>query len=270
MYFAKRIFLFIAMILPFGLFSQERPEQRMTGLFKKGMPADTIKEYYDSGALKSLYYPYKKTYKYEGRKYNYCLYLGYEENGICVRHTDDRIGYEQKFDPNGDLISYMIYNRKKSKVNYYIEFYPQSTKKMVITRGNRYDYDSMERLRRHWVRKKLRSDNKFGDNVSVFYFEEYNVLGDVTKSGRFYTSLYEQDPWVQLAPEFPTDLDSVPMQDFKEIAYPQWNLKEVYKWDYSKNRTIITRYEQQGDSWTKIRRRTFPRKSTNYLSYSKK
>ena len=48
---------------------------RLTGFFKKGMPVDTIKEYFENGVVKFIYYPYKRKYKYGGRKYNYCLYM---------------------------------------------------------------------------------------------------------------------------------------------------------------------------------------------------
>ena len=263
---AKSIFLFIAMIVSFGTFSQERPEPLHVSLLKKGTPRDTIREYYENGTLKSLYFPYKKTYRYRGNKYNYCLYIAYDEQGNKVRYTDDRIGYEQKFAPNGDLISYMIYNRRKSTLKYFIEFFPASTKKMVITRGNKYDYDENERLRRLWVRKSVRHDRKFDAMVASFYFEEFDVFGDVSKSGRFYSNLYEHDQWLHIAPEFPAAIDSVPIQDFKEIDYPRFNVKEVYKWDFADNKTIISRFEQQGDRWNNIRRRTFPRYPKDGLS----
>jgi len=259
MYLAKSIFLFIALIISFGLFSKEKPNQWAMGFLKKGTPADTIREYYESGALKSLHIPFKKTYKYRGIKYHYCLYIVYDENGNQKRHVDDRIGYEQTFTANGDVNSYMIYNRKKSKLIYYIEFFPASTKRMVISRGNKYDFDEYERLRRHWVRKSVRYDKRFDTMIASFYFEEFDVFGEVSKSGRFYTNLNEHNQWVQINPEFPTALDSVHIQDFKEIIFPQLNEKEVYKWDYTENKTIISRFDQQGDSWTKILRRTFPR-----------
>ena len=259
MFLIKRVILFFLLNGSFNLLSQNQLDQQVMDLSKEGISADTIKEYYGSGTLKSLYFPYKKTYKYKGEKYHYCLFVTYDENGKCTRHTDDKIGYEQKFDANGDLISYMIYDRRKSKLNYYIEFFPKSTKRKVITNGNRYDYDENERLRCHWMRKSMRNDKKFGDRVASFYFEVYDVAGEISKNGRFYTQLYDQDQWIQLAPEFPDDLDSVPIQDFKEIVYPQLFEKEVYRWEYIENKTILTRYEQQGDSWAKIRRKTLPR-----------
>jgi len=257
MCFAKSIFLFVAWLIPLGLLSQEQPEVLFP--FKKGMYGDTIKEYYENGALKSLCYPYKKTYKYKGNRYHYCLYIAYDKNGNPVRHTDDRIGYEQKFTADSVLVSYMIYNRRSSNLKFFIEFFPGSTKKMVISRGNRYDYDENERLRRHWVRKSVRRDKKIGAMVASFYFEEYDVLGEISRNGRFYTYLNENDQWIHLTPEFPAALDSVPLQDFKEIIYPRMNLKETYKWDFDGNKTIISRFEQHGNSWNKIRRRTFPR-----------
>ena len=258
--------ILIALIIPFGLFSQEQPEA-LPNFYKKGMPADTIREYYENGALKTLYYPYKKTYKYKGDKYNYCLYIAYDENGNQVRYTDDRIGYEQKFSADSVLVSYMIYNRRRSSLKYYIEFFPGSTKKMVISNGNRYDYDENERLRSHWERKSVRSDKKTGAYVASIYFEEFDVSGDISRSGRFYTNLNDYDQWLRLTPEFPIVLDSVPIQDFKEIIYPRLNVKETYQWDYDGNKTIISRFEQQGDIWNKIRRRTCPRYVKDGLSY---
>ena len=266
MYFAKSFILFLGLIFPFGLFSQERPDV-FPHVFKKGTPADTVREYYDNGVLKTLYYPYKRTYKYKGSRYNYGLYIAYDENGNQVRYTNDRIGYEQKFTADSILVSYMIYNRRRSSINYYIEFFPGSTKKMVISRGNRYDYDENERLRCHWVRKSVRSDKKTGVKVASFYFEEFDVSGDISRSGRFYTNIDENDPWLHLAPDFPVALDSIPIQDFKEIIYPRLNLKETYQWDYEGNKTIISRFEQQGDNWNKIRSRTFPRYTKGVMSY---
>ena len=258
--------IFIALIIPFGIFSQERPEAPLS-LFKKGTPADTVREYYENGALKTLYYPYKKTYKYKGRRYHYCLYMAFDENGNQVRFTDDRIGFEKKISADSVFVSYTIYNRRRSSLKYYIEFFPRSTKKMVISKGNRYDYYENERLRRHWMRKSFRSDKKTGAWVASFYFEEFDVSGDISRSGRFYTKLNDYDQWLRLSPEFPVTLDSVPIQDFKEIIYPQLNLKETYQWDYEGNKTIISRFELRGNNWNKIRRRTYPRYVKEGLSY---
>jgi len=266
MHLIKRVILFILLNGSFCLFSQKQTDKRILEQFHEGMATDTVRIHDENGALQSLYYPYKKTYRYRGNKYRYCLFETYDEKGTCLRHMDDQIGFEKKFNANGDFIYYMIYNRKKSKLNYYIEFYPGSTKKTVITKGNRYDYDEKERLRRHWVRKGIRFDKKIGEKVATFYFEEYDVTGAISRSGRFYTQLAEQDDWMKITPEFPTALDFVPMQDFKEIVYPQLNARDVYRWDYSENKTIITRYEQQGESWIKNQRRTFPQFSKHSLS----
>ena len=263
MYLAKSFFLFITLIFPLVLFSQERSVEPLSGLLKKGVSGDTIREYYENGALKTLCYTYKKKYKYKGDTYYCCLYVLYDENGNQVRRMDDMIGYDQIFAMNGDVISYQIYNRKKSKSKYFIEYFPGGTKKTVISKGNRYDFDENERLRRQWVRKNIRRDKKFGTMIATIYFEEYSVKGDISKSGRFYTNLYNNDPWLQLAPEFPADIDSVPLQDFKEIVYPQLGLKEVYRWNLAENKTIVSQFEQKGDSWSKIRRRTFQRKKMN-------
>ena len=263
MHLAKSFFLFITLIFPLALFSQESSVETLSGLLKKGTPGDTIREYYESGVLKTLSYTYKKKYKYKDEKYYYCLFEAYDENGNQIRRMDDMIGYDQIFATNGDVISYQIYNRRKSKLKYFIEYFQGSTKKTVITKGNRYDFDEKERLRRQWVRKNIRRDKQFDTMIATIYFEEYDVMGEISKSGRFYTSLYENDPWLQLTPEFPVDIDSVPLQDFKEIFFPQLGLKEIYRWNLAENKTVVSQFEQQGDSWSKIRRRTFRRKKLN-------
>lgn len=240
-------------------YDNDESKVRMTGRFKKGMPIDTVKEYYENGIMKSLYYPYKRKYKYCGHKYNYCLYIEYDEKGNCIRYTNDKDGVERKYRSDGALISVLYYCRRKSSAKYYVENFPGSKKKSIITKGNKYDYDENERLRRHWVRKSTKYDKKSGVMSATFYFEEYDVEGDISRIGRFYSNLYEHDQWLHISPEFPADLDSVPMQDFKEIVYPRLNIKDVYKWDYVNNRTIITRYELNGEIWIETERRSLPR-----------
>lgn len=244
-------------------FDENEGRIRMTGRFKNGMPVDTIKEYYENGILKSLYYPYKRKYKYCGRKYQYCLYIEYDEQGNCVRYTNDKEGIERKYRSDGSLISVMYYCRRKSSVRYYVENFPENKGKSIITRGNKYDYDENERLRCHWVRKSAKYDKKSGMLSATFYYEEYDVQGNISAIGRFYSNLYEHDRWLHIVPEFPVNLESVPAQDFKEITYPRLNLKDVYRWDYTNNRTIIIRYKQKGKTWVEIERKSLPRVMSN-------
>ncbi len=240
-------------------YDNEETKVRKTGRFKSGMPVDTIKEYYENGVLKSLYYPYKRKYKYCGRKYNYCLYIEYDEQGNCIRYTNDKDGIERKYRSDGMLISVLYYCRRKGSAKYYVENFPGSKKKSVITKGNKYDYDENERLRRHWMCKSTSYDKKSKVMSGTFYFEEYDVAGDISRIGRFYSNLYEYDQWLHISPEFPADLDSVPVQDFKEIVYPRLNIKDVYRWDYANNRTRIIRYKLNGKVWVEIERRSLPR-----------
>lgn len=244
-------------------YNEEEGRIRMTGRFKNGIPVDTIKEYHENGVLKSLYYPYKRKYKYSGRKYNYCLYIEYDEQGNCLRYTNDKEGIERRYKPDGALISVMYYCRRKSSIRYYMENFPERKKRSVITKGNRYDYDENERLRRHWVRKSAKYDKKSGKLSATFYYEEYDVQGNISSIGRFYSDLYEHDRWLHIVPEFPVTLDAVPAQDFKEILYPRLGLKDVYRWDYTNNRTTIIRYEQKGKVWVEIERKSLPRVMNN-------
>ncbi len=240
-------------------YDDEENKIRMTGYFKEGMPIDTIKEYYENGILKSMYYPYKRKYKHCGRKYNYCLYIEYDDQGNCTRYTNDKKGIERKYRSDGALISVMYYCRRKSRVKYHVQNYPGRRMKSVITKGHRYDYDDNERLRRHWVRKSAKYDKEAEALSVAFYFEEYDVMGNVSKIGRLYSNLYEHDQWLHVFPEFPAAMDSVPAQDFKEITYPRLNLKDVYRWDFLNNKTIIERYELQGAIWVEIERKSLPR-----------
>ncbi|MDR2914821.1 MAG: hypothetical protein LBV74_08335 [Tannerella sp.] len=240
-------------------YNSDETKIRITGRFKEGMPVDTIKEYYENGILKSLYYPYKRKYKYCGRKYNYCLYIEYDEQGNCIRYTNDKEGIERKYRSDGALISVMYYCRRRSNLKYFVQNFPGSKMKSIITKGNKYDYDENERLRRHWVRKSAKYDKKSGVLSATFYFEEYDVAGNLSRIGRFYSNLYEHDQWLRVSPEFPVEMDSVPVQDFKEIIYPRLNLKDVYRWDYINNKTIIERYEQKGEVWVEIERKSLPR-----------
>jgi len=262
----KSVFLVVALSVSFGLFAQELPDQRITGLFKQGIPADAVLTYYENGVLKSLYYPYKKKYRHNGKRLNYGLYIAYDRNGNYIMYADDRIGYKQKSEANGDMISYMTYNRKKSLLIGYVDYFPGNIKKTVITNRNRYDYDENERLRRHWVRNSIRYDKTIGSMAASFYFEEYDVSGNIARSGRFYTPLHEYDTLLHISTGFPSTLESVPVHDFKEIVYPQLNLKDVFKWDYANNKTQVTRLERQGDGWIEIRKESFPRQAGNNLN----
>ena len=232
---------------------------RLTGIFNKGVPVGRIKEYYENGIVKYIYHPYKSKYKYRGRKYNYCLYIEYDEWGDCIRLIDDKKEIEEKYSSDGVLVSRLSYNRKKSSVKSYIEYYPDGKKKSVINNSNRYDYDENERLRRHWMRKSEKYNKKYGILSATFYFMEYDVSGNISKTGRFYSNLFEHDQWLHITPEFPARIDFVAQQDYKEIEYNQLKIKDVYKWDYANNKTIITRYKLQGYTWIETGRRSIPR-----------
>ena len=240
-------------------YDSDKKKVRISGRFKKGVPVDTIKGYYENGVVKFNYLPFEKKYKYKGVRYNYCRYREYDERGFCVRSTDDMNGIERRYHMDGRLFSVLHYYRKKSKVIYYEEYHPDNKKKTIVSNSNRYDYDENERIRRHWVRKSERYNKRYGTMSATFNFEEYDVLGNVTKIGRFYTNLYEHDQWLHISPEFPVSIDSVPVQDFKEITYPHLNMKDVYRWDYANNRTIIIRYTLKNEAWVEVERLGLPR-----------
>ena len=240
-------------------YDKDKSVVRMTGKFKKGIPVDTIKGYFENGIVKYIYYPYKKKHKYGGRMYNYCLYIEYDKNGNCLRFTDDIKGIERKFNTDRSLLYTLKYNRKKNIAKYYKEYYPENMRKTVIIDGNKYEYGEDGSLKRHLFRKSEKYSKKYGTMSATFYFEEYDVMGNVSKSGRFYTNLYEHDQWLHIFPEFPVSLDSVSIHDFKEIIYPMLNARDVYKWDYYNNKTIITRYVQQGDVWVETETRFISR-----------
>jgi len=233
---------------------------RITGKFKSGKPVGEVRGYYENGVVKFSYIPNnKKSYRYYGRKYNYCLYREYDEQGNCLRCIDDKKGLERKYRQDGSLKSVLYYYRKSSSVKYYVEYYPDNNKQTVIMKGNKYDYDESGRLRRHWVRKSEKYDKKRGTMSATIYFVEYDVQENISKSGRFYTNLYEHDYWLHISPEFPASLDSVPLQDFKEITNHQLGIKDVYKWDYANNKTIIITYKRQGDIWLETERKSVSR-----------
>ena len=259
----KSIILFVILTVSFGLFAQEltsrpsSPKER-TVYINDRKSADTIREYHENGALKCLYYPYQKKYKYQGNKYRYCLYEVYNEQGDLTRFMDDRMGIDRKYGTDSILISETIYNRRKNKVIGKTEYFPDHLKESVIVNGNRYDYDENGRLRRYWTRKNVRYDKQDGSMMATLYFEEYDVSGEISRHGRIYSQINESDGWLQLTPEFPARMDSIPLQDFKEVVYPQLNMKETYRWDYTNNKTIVTQFEQQGAQWNESGRRYFP------------
>lgn len=225
---------------------------------EKGLPSDTLKEYYDNGTLKSVYYPYRKQYKYGGRKYPFSMYAEYDENGQCTQFRDDKLGIERRY-RNGALTSELIYSRKKNRIVQFVEYHPDGIRKTLILNQNRYDYDRQERLRRHWIRKSGRYNRKYSVLSATFNFEEYDVDGNISRTGRFYSEMKEMDLFRHLKPEFPAAMDSVPTQDFKEVEYPMLGLKDVYRWDYTNNRTIIFRYRQMGNRWVEVERKSLSR-----------
>ena len=240
-------------------YDEDKKNIRLAGEFKNGVPIGEVKGYYKSGAIMFCYFPYKKKYKYCGQKYMYCLYKEYDEQGNCTRYTDDKKGVEMKYRQDGSLISVLYYYRKRSVVKYFVEYFTEYKKRTVITKGNKYDYDENGRLRRHWVRKSESYDKKYGTLSGSFYFVEYDVSDNISRTGRFYSNLYEHDRWLHVAPEFPENLDSVSLQDFKEIINVQAGTKDVYKWDYANNKTIITTYRQRGNQWLEKERKSLPR-----------
>ncbi len=240
-------------------YDENRTSTRITGRFKKGIPVDTIKEYYANGILKSFYYPYRKKYTFSGRKYIYGLLIEYDEQGNRIRYRDDNKGIERIYRPDKTLKSVLYYCRKGSVSKYYVEYYPDGVKKTIVTNANKYDYDENGRLRRHWIRKSERYNKKYGTMLATFYFEEFDVSGEVSKTGRFYSNLYDHDHWYHIFPEFPEGIGAVPLQDFREVVYPALDIKDVYRWDYSNKKTIITRYEQRGDIWVESKSKSLPR-----------
>ena len=232
---------------------------KISGEFKNGKPVGEVKGYYEDGSVKFSYAPYKKKYKYSGQKYNYCLYKEFDEQGNIIRHIDDKKGFERRNRQDGSLVSVLYYSRKRSIAKYYVNYFPYNKMKTVIVKGNKYEYDENGRLRRHWVRKSERHHKKHETMAATFYFVEYDVTGDISRTGRFYTNLYEHDHWLHISPEFPVYFDSIPLQDFKEIINHQLGIKDVYKWDFANNKTIITRYRQQGDIWIETERKSVPR-----------
>jgi hypothetical protein len=240
-------------------YDAEKNNIRIAGRFKKGLPIDVVIGYYKSGVVKFRYFPLKKRYTYKGVKYNYCVYKEYDEKGRYTRLIDDVEGTDSRYRADGSLTSVLYYNRNKSELIYYEEYFTSNKRKTVISDGNKYDYDENERLRRHWVRKSERYNKKYGTMFSTIYFEEFDVMGNVSKHGRFYTDLFEHDQWQHVFPEFPATIDSVPEQDFKEIIYPRLNLKDVYKWDFKNHKTTIIRYELRGGAWSETERKVLPR-----------
>ena len=220
-------------------YDKEKSKVRITGHFKKGLPTEMVKGFYESGVIKFRYTPYNKKYKYYGRRYNYSLFREYDENGICRRYTDDIKGIEKKYNSYGCLISVMNYSRKRSKLINYEGYSAGNIKITAITGGNKYDYDESGRVRRYWERKSEKYDKKSGTLAATFYIEEYDVTGDISRTGRFYTDLYEYDQLLHIPPEYPESIESIPLQDFKEITNHQLGIKDVYKWDYANNKTII-------------------------------
>ena len=244
-------------------YDKEKTKVRITGRFKKGLPVDMVRGYFENGVIKFRYAPYNKSYKYCGRRYNYCSYKEYDESGICLIYMDDKKGMERKYNADGSLFSVLYYFRKSSELIHYEEYYKDKKKKTVIYDKKKFDYDENGRLRRYWERKSEKYDKKSGIMAATFYFEEYDVSGDVSRLGRFYTNLYDHDRWLHITPEFPESIDRVPLQDFKEVLFPQLGLKDLYRWDYANNKTIITRYKQQGKAWVETERKSLPRLTSN-------
>ena len=244
-------------------YDEDKKNVRVSGRFKNGLPVGMVRGYYKSGTVKFRYVPYKKKYKYYGQKYNYCLYKEYDESGNCIRYTDDTRGVEKRYDANGSLLSVLYYSRKGSELKHYEEYCIEGRKIVEISDGNRFDYDESGQLRRHWVRKSEKYDNKSRMMAATFYFKEYDVSGDISRSGRFYTNLYEHDRWLHISPEFPISIEHVSSQDFKEIVYPRLGIKDVYRWNYVNNKTIIIRYKQRGSAWIETERKTLPRLRSN-------
>ena len=245
--------------LQYDYYDEKESKVKISGKFKNGKPVGEVKGYYENGSVKFSYIPHKKKYKYLGQKYNYCSYKEFDEHGNCTRHIDDKKGLESRYREDGSLASALYYYRKRSSVKYYVDYFPDNKKKTVIAKDNKYEYDESGRLRRHWMRKSERHHKKHGTMAATFYFVEYDVTENISRTGRFYTNLYEHDHWLHVSPEFPACFDSVPLQDFKEIVNHQLGIKDVHKWDFANNKTIITRYRQQGDIWIEMERKSVPR-----------
>lgn len=232
---------------------------KISGRFKKGVPVDTMKEYYESGVLKSVYHPYREKYVYQGNKYPFSLFAEYDETGVCVRFRDDETGIEKRYDAQGDLISELYYSRKNNCMDRYIEYFPNRQRKTVIMKRNRYDYDESGRLIRHWTRKSERYDKKKGVILATFGFEEYDASENVVKIARFYTEMREGELFERLKPEFPASVEIVSLQDYKEVEYPLLEMKETFRWDFKKGKTIIIRYRQKDGRWVETERKSLPR-----------
>jgi antitoxin component YwqK of YwqJK toxin-antitoxin module len=139
---------------------------RIIGTFSNGQPIDTLKEFYRNGQLKNLFYPFKKTYKFGGRKYHKKLIIGFDYYGNCEYYYNSKKGIERHYYPNKTLAS--EYHFKNKKLNY-IEYFENKNIKIELNKKLKKEYYSNGNIHIITSRKEL-----LKDKLSTFFTNFYN------------------------------------------------------------------------------------------------
>ncbi|MBN1253638.1 MAG: hypothetical protein JXR51_00320 [Bacteroidales bacterium] len=237
-------------------------KMRLTSVFKNGQVIDTLKEFYRNGNVKSIYYPYKKRYKFAGQKYHEVLRINYDKNGNCLNYKDSKLGIEKKYYQNGKLKSeYYFKNKNKN----YTEYFENGKIKISINKDTKNEYFLNGNLKMHMQKHESFSDklfrkiNRTHSILITYEFQEFDSIANLLRNGKFIS-----DNWEYIfSYRFPECFNKITAKDFREILY-QTNpkTKEIFHWnlyyengDYKGTKTIVTKYELTGDNWIEISKR---------------
>ncbi len=231
------------------------------GTFKNGQPIDTLKEYYQNGKLKKIYFPYKQTYEFANTKYPKYLLIEFDTLENILVFKDIKKGIEKKYRTDKSLISEYYFKNNRNK---YSEYYENGKCKIKINRNSKYQYYTNGTL---WIRYKKHVSffNKLIDifynfkfykskqDLYIFKFHEYDSTGELIKSGKFFSSEFSD----YLLHGFPENIENVPLDDYKEIIYESKpKTKEVFQYksiynngEYKGYKKIITKMEYRNNKW---------------------
>lgn len=225
---------------------------RQSGIFQNGYPIDTVKQYYYTGELKSLYIPNLKLGKWRGRNFEFF------RDGKLKKDHFPKKRYTIEYYSNGQILSKTTWNRKyRSKTK---EYYKNRNLKRIRKRREVIRFSENGYVTDKITRQGIRTPTIIIKLIRIFnknYFRDYrasftwiNMKDEVSKSYRI--DFDNDDYWGAL----PRSINHIKPEDFNEIVlyqanqpYKKFSFQYIYENDEFTKQMVI--FEIDDGEWVK-------------------